>query len=80
MSARSLQYAFRDIYGMTPIQCFKARRLARARTLLRKAQPERGAVKRAALEVGATELGRFSVDYRSFFGESPSVTLSRHAS
>ena len=80
VSTRTLQYAFRKIYGMTPVQYFKARRLNRVRNALRKAKPERGAVKRAALEAGATELGRFSVEYRSFFGESPSTTLTRQAS
>jgi AraC-like DNA-binding protein len=34
-------------------------------------------VKRAAYDAGFTEMGRFSVEYRRFFGESPSDTLHR---
>lgn len=37
----------------------------------------RGAVKRVALGVGLTEFGRFSVEYRQLFGESPTTTLRR---
>jgi AraC-like DNA-binding protein len=78
VSARTLQYAFRDLYGMSPIQYFKVRRLHRARRALKSAVPERSAVKRAALESGLTDLGRFSVEYRALFGQSPSATLTEH--
>lgn len=73
----SLYNAFRVIYGQTPLRYFQLRRLAKAREILLQASPERGEVKRAALGVGLTELGRFSVEYRTLFGESPSVTLRR---
>jgi AraC-like DNA-binding protein len=35
-------------------------------------------VKEAALDNGFWDLGRFSVEYRKLFGESPSVTLRPH--
>jgi transcriptional regulator GlxA family with amidase domain len=76
VSARTLQYAFRDLYGMSPIQYFKVRRLHRARRALKSAIPERSAVKRAALAAGLSDLGRFSVEYRALFGQSPSATLT----
>jgi len=76
VSARTLQYAFRDLYGMSPIQYFKVRRLHRARRTLKSAMPERSAVKRAALGAGLSDLGRFSVEYRALFGQCPSATLS----
>jgi len=79
VSARTLQYAFREYYGLSPTAYFRMRRFNRARHSLRNAAPDRGAVKRAALDAGITELGRFSVEYRRLFGESPSVTLSRAA-
>ena len=78
VSARTLQYAFRDTYEMTPLQYFKVRRLHRAHRSLKAATPERGAVKRAALSAGLTELGRFSVEYRALFGKSPSATLTEN--
>ncbi|MBW2404823.1 MAG: AraC family transcriptional regulator [Deltaproteobacteria bacterium] len=77
VSARTLQYVFRDLYGMGPIRYFKMRRISQAHDLLRRATPESGAIKRAALDAGIHELGRFSVEYRKLFGESPSATLTR---
>lgn len=77
VSARSLNYAFRSVHGMSPMQYFKKRRLGRARSRLHHAAPERGAVKRVALEAGLSELGRFAAEYRALFGELPSVTLER---
>jgi transcriptional regulator GlxA family with amidase domain len=34
-------------------------------------------VKKIAAQFGFTQFGRFSVDYKTLFGESPSVTLAR---
>ena len=76
VSARALQYAFRDLYGVSPIRYFKLRRLHKAHRSLKSAVPERSAVKRAALEAGLTDRGRFSVEHRALFGQSPSATLT----
>jgi AraC family ethanolamine operon transcriptional activator len=78
VSERTLQYAFGDVYGMSPHTYLKSLRLAAARRLLLRSPDERGAVKRAALDAGFRQLGRFSVEYRQFFAESPSETLARH--
>jgi AraC-like DNA-binding protein len=78
VSARALQYAFRDLYGVSPVRYFKLRRLHKAHRSLKSAVSERSAVKRAALGAGLTDLGRFSVEYRALFGQSPSATLSEH--
>jgi hypothetical protein len=51
--------------------------MKQARDRLRRAAPERGAVKRAALDAGMHEFGRFSVEYRKLLGESQSATLTR---
>ena len=72
----SLQQAFIDLYGESPLGYFRKRRLTQAREALMLAPPARAAVKRAALDAGLTALGRFSVEYRRLFGESPSATLS----
>jgi len=75
----ALYRAFHSLYGQTPLRYFHLRRLTKARSSLLRTPAARGEVKRAALGAGLTELGRFSVEYRSLFGESPSVTLSRDA-
>lgn len=73
----TLYHAFGQICGVPPLEYLRRRRLMRARSILMAASaPDRGGVKRAALSVGLTELGRFSVEYRRLFGESPSTTLS----
>jgi AraC family ethanolamine operon transcriptional activator len=79
VSARSLEYAFKEICGVTPMRYLKARRLRLARRLLRDGTPARISVKQAALRSGFVQMGRFSCDYRKFFGETPSRTLSRSA-
>ena len=76
VSARSLDYAFRDICGMTMSQYLKVHRLRLARRLLHRGNSRIASVKQCALDAGFLQLGRFSVDYRQFFGESPSRTLS----
>ena len=73
----SLYKAFDTVCGQTPLSYFYKRRLMQSRSLLLKSDDERGGVKRSAISCGFTELGRFSVQYRQLFGESPSVTLSR---
>jgi AraC-like DNA-binding protein len=77
VSQAALYRAFRLVCGEPPVAYFRKRSLSRARTALLRSRPERGAVKRAALDAGFTELGRFSVEYRRLFGESPSTTLAR---
>jgi len=73
----TLYHAFAQICGVPPLEYFRRRRLMRARSILVAASgPDRGGVKRAALQAGLTELGRFSVEYRRLFGESPSTTLN----
>lgn len=77
ISARSLEYAFRDFCGLTPHQYIHLQRLRAARRALRESERSRGAVKAAAYGAGFRQLGRFSVQYRQFFGESPTDTLAR---
>lgn len=79
VSARSLEYAFKEICGVTPMRYLKARRLRLAKRLLRDGTPSGMSVKQAALRSGFVQMGRFSTEYRNFFGEKPSETLCRNA-
>jgi len=75
VSQATLYRAFQEVCGEAPLGYFRKRRMLKARSSLIDARRERGAVKRAALCSGMTALGRFSVEYRQLFGESPSATL-----
>ncbi|WP_272429004.1 AraC family transcriptional regulator [Polyangium jinanense] len=74
--ARSLQAAFRAARGMTPMEFLKIRRLEQARHMLLAPQPET-TVSGVAAVMGFRNAGRFSVEYRKCFQESPSETLTR---
>ncbi|WP_437311149.1 AraC family transcriptional regulator [Sorangium sp. So ce388] len=74
--ARSLQAAFRAARGVTPMGFLKIRRLELARHMLLAALPET-TVADVAGAMGFHSAGRFSVDYRKHFRESPSETLAR---
>lgn len=76
LSVRSLQNQFRTDLHQTPTNYIRSRRLDRARSDLADANPASGAtVTDIASRWGFTHLGRFSVVYKSRFGESPSQTL-----
>jgi AraC family ethanolamine operon transcriptional activator len=76
VSERTLEYAFRELVGVTPVRYLKLRRLNQVRRALR--APEAGArsVTEIALRAGFYDLGRFAGEYRALFGELPSQTLA----
>lgn len=73
--ARSLQAAFRALRGTTPMGFLKVQRLERAHRQLLAPTPET-TVAGVATAAGFSSAGRFSVEYRKAFHESPSETLS----
>jgi len=75
VSARTLQEACLARWGQTPIELVASRRLEIARSLLSSGRSP--TVTTAAVHSGFSHLGRFSVVYKSAFGESPSETLAR---
>ena len=77
VSQATLYRAFHTVCGEPPLAYFHKRRLTDARRALIRSHAYRGAVKHVALTNGLTELGRFAVEYRHLFGESPSATLNR---
>jgi AraC-like DNA-binding protein len=76
VSMRTLQRSFSEYFQTSPFEYIKARRLNAARQALVAGDASRNRVTRIAVENGFTHLGRFSVDYRGHFDESPKETLS----
>jgi len=77
VGVRVLQRVFREHLGVSPKQYIKVRRLNAARRLLASGYPSETTVSEIARQCGYAHLGRFSVDYRSHFGETPRQTLRR---
>ena len=77
VSERTLQYAFKQVMGMTPVTYLTRLRLHRVRQALRAATPRSTTVTREALRWGFWHFGDFSRSYKKCFGESPSDTLRR---
>ena len=75
-SARSLFASFKKSYGCSPMRFVKQVRLQRARDMLTRAGPG-VSVTSVALDCGFNNLGHFTKDYLSSFGERPSETLKR---
>jgi len=73
VSWRTLDYAFRNHFDMTPQAYLKALRLDMVRRLLR--TNSCASVTRAARQCGFRHMSKFAADYRSHFGELPSETL-----
>ena len=75
VSARSLQAGFLKHRGCSPLEFMRARRLERSR--MRLLTDDTSSVTEVAHDVGFTHLGRFSLEYKARFGESPTQTLAR---
>jgi AraC family ethanolamine operon transcriptional activator len=76
MSQRTIEYAFRDQFGLRPVQFLKLVRLNRARSVLA-CSADSTSVTDVAMDFGFWDLGHFARDYRELFGETPSQTLRR---
>lgn len=78
-SERTLEYAFREYYGLTPKAYIGAFRLNAARKALLLADPAASKVSEIAHTLGFCHMSQFAADYRALFGELPSTTLQRLA-
>lgn len=78
VSSRSLIYGFQEIFGTSPMNYLKMLRLHGVRQTLKQADPMQTNVKEAANYFGFWSMGHFTRDYKSFFGELPSVTLKNN--
>jgi AraC-like DNA-binding protein len=77
VSERTLQYAFSDIMGMSPLTYLHRLRLHRAREDLRMANSGSTTVTDIATNWGFWHFGEFSRAYKNCFGEVPSTTLNQ---
>lgn len=75
VSERTLRSAFQNLYGVSPIRYLALRRMELVRRALRDADPRETRVSAIASRYGFTNLGRFAMEYRQLYGESPSQTL-----
>jgi AraC-like DNA-binding protein len=72
---RTLRFCCYEALGMSPKQYLVLRRMQLARQALRKADALATSVTGIACDLGFWNFGRFAVEYRRMFGESPSTTL-----
>jgi AraC family ethanolamine operon transcriptional activator len=75
VSERTLEYTFREAFGLTPMAYFKVRRLNAVRQALKGADPQATTVHEIAQQWGFWHSGAFAADYCRLFGELPSETL-----
>jgi AraC-like DNA-binding protein len=75
VSERMLWVCCHEQLGIGPLHYFWIRRMHLARRALILADPTKATVTDIATDYGFWELGRFSVEYRALFRESPSATL-----
>jgi len=77
VSERTLEYAFKEIMGLTPMNYLVRLRLHRVRQALLAATQDSTTVSVEALNCGFWHFGEFSRAYKECFGENPSDTLRR---
>ena len=77
VSERTLQYAFREHFDVSPKQYLQATRLDGVRKELRRQGPT-ATIADIANDWGFWHMGQFAKDYRRHFGELPSETIRRN--
>ena len=77
---RTLRRCCHEHLGMSPGRYLWLRRMHLTRRALILASPEMATVASIAMDHGFWELGRFSGEYQTLFGELPSTSLSRRPS
>jgi AraC family ethanolamine operon transcriptional activator len=77
VSERTLQYAFREHYGLGPMAFVKRWNLNRARYQLLNADSGELSISQTSMDLNFTHQSQFAADYKKLFSESPSETLKR---
>jgi AraC-like DNA-binding protein len=73
---RTLFKHFKEYRGLSPMNYLRTARFEKVRDELRRSEPE-GSVMDIAMRWGFEHMGRFAVEYRRRFGESPSQTIGK---
>ena len=76
VAGRTLHKRFHDEHGTSPMRYVRHCRFIQVRQALLQASPQ-DSVTTIAVQWGFCHLGRFSVEYRKRYGETPSETLRR---
>ena len=79
VSDRTLEYAFREKFGITLKAYIRAYRLNRVMRILTRSDRFNTKVCDVANSWGFWHMGQFASDYKRHFGELPSDTLRRSA-
>jgi len=77
VSERTLQYLFKQKYGITPKAYLMLVRLNSVRRGIYQADPRKARIVDIANEWGFWHMGQFAKDYKKYFRELPSETLGR---
>jgi len=77
VSDRVLRSLCAEHLGMSPARYDRLRRICLVRHALRRRDHDGACISAVARRFGFRELGRFAINYRATFGESPSATLRR---
>mgnify|MGYP001817414455 CR=1 FL=1 len=78
VSARTLQHAFREHFGLSPKAYLRVQRLNDAHRELFDSNPRDARVAEVAHRQGFWHMGQFASDYKRLFGELPSMTLRKN--
>lgn len=76
-SQRTLEYAFKEKYGIGPKDYMKKLQLNKVFKMLKSADPNKTKILNIAYKNGFSHMGQFGHDYKNFFGELPSITLNK---
>jgi AraC family transcriptional regulator, ethanolamine operon transcriptional activator len=77
VSRRPLFYGFQEMFGTSPMEYLKAKRLQSTRRMLKVANPKTTSVRAISQKFGFWSTGHFARDYKAMFGELPVETLNR---
>ena len=78
VSARTLQHAFLEHFGLSPKAYLRVQRLNDAHRELFASNPRDARVAEVAHRQGFWHMGQFASDYKRLFGELPSMTLRKN--
>ena len=77
VSERTLEYAFREHYGLSPKSFMQTYHLNQVRKMLRRDDPDSARISGIAGRYGFWHMGQFAADYKRMFRELPSETLRK---